>query len=201
MNNYDRALLFKLGYALTRRFAVVNHAFLQELPKYCKQYADKTLKNETVEKLIKRSEVRERTLKIDFEKIRSELVECSSEIPYDCIAPIDFVKEVKKHSKDKWVEEVYSIDIHGSKIRVDAILASLVEDVNEKLAGFKDCEVCPIQITPGVVADALKYIAVGVYAYKVGVEKIPCLAEGFVEDPSKRLLTYVLLLLDTAFST
>jgi len=43
MNNYDRALLFKLGYALTRRFAIINYNYLEDISKYCAMYSEKAL--------------------------------------------------------------------------------------------------------------------------------------------------------------
>jgi hypothetical protein len=44
MNSYDRALLFKLGYALTRGFAIISRAYLQNLAEYCKEYVERALK-------------------------------------------------------------------------------------------------------------------------------------------------------------
>jgi len=56
----------------------------------------------------------------------------------------------------------------------------------------------PSVITPGVVAVALKYLAVGLYAYKAGLERLPCMGG---EAPGGGGLAYALLLLDTALST
>ena len=200
MNNYDRALLFKLGYALTRRFSIISHTYLQRLPEYCGEYHKVTSEGRMVEALAKRSEVAIGALGVDYERLREELVMCSSKIPHDCIAPVDFVEEVSRYG-DKWAEELYSIEASGSRIRLDKALLGIVEKVNRELAEFRDCEVCPVQVTPGVVADALKYLAVGLYAYKAGLEPLPCIGSGAAGGGGERVLTYVLLLLDTALST
>ena len=56
MKSYDRALLFKLGYALTRRFAVINHAFLKNLlDRYMRKY-ENAIKEGVLEKVLKVSE-------------------------------------------------------------------------------------------------------------------------------------------------
>jgi len=200
MNNYDRALLFKLGYALTRRFSIISHTYLQMLPEYCGEYHKAASEGRLVEALAKRSEVAIGALGVDYERLREELVMCSSKIPHDCIAPVDFVEEVSRYG-DKWAEELYSIEASGSRIRLDRALLGIVEEVNRELAEFRDCEVCPVQVTPGVIADALKYLAVGLYAYKAGLEPLPCISGGAAGGGGERVLTYVLLLLDTALST
>jgi len=202
MNNYDRALLFKLGYALTRRFAIINHIYLQKLSDYCNQYDDSLSKEkrDLLNRLIEKSKAKERKIKIDFRGIWDELRECRVDNegkPFDCIAPIDFVAETKEYGEEEWMDKIYSIKDSEAEIRLDNILVNLIEDINKELEKFKDCEVCPIQITPGVLADALKYIAIGVYAYKKGLLP-PC---GFGEDTSKRTWIHTLLLLDSAFST
>ncbi len=202
MNNYDRALLFKLGYALTRRFAIINHTYLQKLSEYRKQYADALLEGERdlLKRIIEKSKVKERKIKIDFRRMLDELRECRVDNEgksYDCIAPIDFVAETKEYSEDEWRDKIYSIKDLEAKIRLDNILVNLVEDINKELEKFKDCEVCPIQVTPGVLADALKYIAIGVYAYEKGLLP-PC---ELAEDTSKHTRVHTLLLLDSAFST
>ena len=201
MNSYDRALLFKLGYALTRRFAVVNHVYLQELPRRCEEYVEMASKEELLRKLAEYSQNREGAAAIDFERVWKELRECRRDNegrPYDCIAPLDFVVETEGLSMDKWRDRVYSIEVAGRKIMLDNVLVNLVEDINRELRGFRECEVCPVQVTPGVLADALRYVALGVYAYKEGVGKLPC---GVERGSDNHLLVYVLLLLDTAFST
>lgn len=219
MNNYDRALLFKLGYALTRRFAVINHNYLENLSRYCENYPKKALEGSTLELLIKYSGLPGdfgEFKKIDFEKIRKELAMCRKcreeepvDNPCDCITPVDFSKKIEEYG-DKWIEEVYSLEVPGSSIRLDKILIGLVGEVNAELAKYNDCEICPVQVTPGLVADALKYLAIGVYAYKT--TKLKCIEDEVKklseekklsdeEQAKVRILAYTLLLLDSAFST
>ena len=196
MNNYDRALLFKLGYALTRRFSIISHTYLQRLGEYCDMYRKAALEARVLEALAKLSEAASGALGVDYERLREELVMCSK-IPHDCITPVDFVEEVSKYG-DGWAEELYSIESSGYRVRLDKALLGIVEEVNRELAEFRDCEVCPVRVTPGVVADTLKYLAVGLYAYKAGLEPLPCIGRG---APGGGSLAYVLLLLDTALST
>jgi len=113
--------------------------------------------------------------KVDFERIREELTLCREIIREkdsidDCITPVDFAEKIKEYG-GKWDGEVYSLKAGNTEIRLNEILLGLVEEVNEKLGEYRDCEICPVQITPGLVADALKYLAIGVYAYKYSKEK------------------------------
>ncbi len=202
MNSYDRAMLFKLGYALTRRFAIISHIYLEDLSTYCNNYVKKASEENTLRELVKYSETIKDLLHVDFEKIREELVKCrevkhGEYTRHDCITPVDFAEKIKGYG-DKWVEEVFSLKVSETEIKLDRILLELVEELNSELANYEDCEICPVQITPGVVADALKYIAVGIYAYKQGYGKLECLAS---TSNDKQTLAYALLLLDTAFST
>ena len=100
--------------------------------------------------------------------------------------------------KEKWRDEVYSIEVPGGRVRLDNVAINLVKIINEDLAKFSDCEVCPIKITPGLVADALKYIAIGIYAFK---KKLLALPAGISEKADLQRVAYILLLLDSAFST
>jgi DNA polymerase III delta prime subunit len=198
MNSYDRALLFKLGYALTRRFAIINHSYIQEIDKYYKEYLEKASSGKLLE-LSKQGQgsVGEDT-GVDFERIKEELKKCRGP---DCITPLDFAEEISRLEeklKEKWTDEVYSIEVPGGRVRLDNVAISLVKIINKDLAEFSDCEVCPIKITPGVVADALKYIAIGIYAFKKNLLVIPA---GISEKADLQRVAYILLLLDSAFST
>jgi hypothetical protein len=199
MNSYDRALLFKLGYALTRRFAIINHSYIQEIDKYYKEkYLEKASSGKLLELLKQGQEGIEKDIGVDFERIKEELKKCRG---LDCITPLDFAGEISRLEeklKEKWRDEVYSIEVPGGRVRLDNVAISLVKIINKNLAEFSDCEVCPIQITPGLVADALKYIAIGIYAFK---KKLLALPAGISEKADLQRLAYILLLLDSAFST
>jgi energy-coupling factor transporter ATP-binding protein EcfA2 len=198
MNSYDRALLFKLGYALTRRFAIINHSYIQEIDKYYKEYLEKASSGKLLELLKQGQESIVKDIGVDFERIKEELKKCRG---LDCITPLDFAGEISRLEeklKEKWRDEVYSIEVPGGRVRLDNVAISLVKIINEDLAEFSDCEVCPIQITPGLVADALKYIAIGIYAFKKNLLVLPA---GISEKADLQRVAYILLLLDSAFST
>jgi len=198
MNSYDRALLFKLGYALTRRFAIINHSYIQEIDKYYKEYLEKASSGKLLELLKQGQESIGEDTGVDFERIKEELKKCRGP---DCITPLDFAEEISRLEeklKEKWRDEVYSIEVPGGRVRLDNVAISLVKIINKDLAEFSDCEVCPIQITPGVVADALKYIAIGIYAFKKNLLVLPA---GISEKADLQRVAYILLLLDSAFST
>jgi energy-coupling factor transporter ATP-binding protein EcfA2 len=198
MNSYDRALLFKLGYALTRRFAIIDHAFLRELPRRLGEYAEKAKIVFSGVQTKKSIEELAKSIGVDYDKVWRELTLCREFEGYvkDCVTPVDFADEVRGAGANAWRELVYVIDLSGGRVALDEFLLEVVAKVNEKLASFSDyelCPICPVQVTPGLVADALKYLAVGVYAYKKGLLEKAGL--------SVELSTYALLLLDTAFST
>ncbi|MGB9816427.1 MAG: AAA family ATPase [Desulfurococcaceae archaeon] len=198
MNNYDRALLFKLGYALTRRFAIINHSYIQAINKHYRKYVEKATSGKLLELLKQGPESIEKDIGVDFERIKEELKKCRGP---DCITPLDFAEEISRLEeklKEKWRDEVYSIEVPGGKVRLDNVAISLVKIINEDLDAFSDCEVCPIKITPGVVADALKYIAIGIYAFKKNLLVLPA---GISETADLQRVAYILLLLDSAFST
>jgi len=87
MNSYDRALLFKLGYALTRRFAIINHSYIQAINKYYKEYVEKASSGKLLELLKQRQEGIGVDTGVDFERIKEELKKCRG---LDCITPLDF---------------------------------------------------------------------------------------------------------------
>jgi hypothetical protein len=197
MNVYDRALLFKLGYALTRRFAVINHYYLQDLPEYYEEYEKVASDVKLAGRLIESSRQSfEGEVGVEFEKIRGELGKCRNN--RDCITPLDFAEETFRLEKDKWRDTLFLIDIPGGRVRLENVTVNLVKNINDSLLKFSDCEVCPVHVTPGVVADALKYIALGVYIFKKAPDKLPWATRG---EAGVQPTAYVLFLLDSAFST
>jgi hypothetical protein len=147
MNSFDRAILHKLGYALMRRFAVVRHEDLKRLRAVDNVY---TNVNVSVYRKLDRDECLAE-LGIDMERVMSELLLKSNEIGNDYL-----VVSSQLHSilNEKRFEVLI---VNG--VRLDGVLSCLATEMNRELAKYADCEVCPVQITPGVVADALKYIA------------------------------------------
>jgi hypothetical protein len=148
MNSFDRAILHKLGYALMRRFAVVRHEDLKRLRAVDNIYTNVDV---SVYRRLDRDECLAE-LGIDVERVLSELLLKSSYVSNDYL-----VISPQLHSilNEKRFE---ALIING--IRLDRVISCLATEMNRELVKYADCEVCPVQITPGVVADALKYIAV-----------------------------------------
>jgi hypothetical protein len=175
MNSYDREL----------------HRYLEEYHKRVKATSPRTQSGVSFEELVK-------SISVDYGKVWRELTMCRSSdkgVVYDCVTPIDFASELKSAGESGWRDLVYAIDSPSGRVMLDEVFLELIVEVNKKLREFIDyevCPICPVQITPGLVADALKYIAVGVYAYK----------KGFAQRAGVNLDAGVYaLLLDTAFST
>ena len=145
MNSFDRALLHKLGYALMRRFAVVRHEDLNLLEEPGGLYGGVDLGR-------LRDYDRDGCLEgigVRVERVVGELT-LSSGGDYLVLSPRLY--EVLSRGLEAFA---------AGELRLDRVLACVSKDlINERLGGYTDCEVCPVQVTPGVLADALKYVAV-----------------------------------------
>jgi predicted transcriptional regulator len=198
MNNYDRALLFKLGYALTRRFAIIDYSYLEDLQTYYEEYCKKS--EQVLKKLLELSSVDySDNLKIDYNAIKSELLLKNDEagLKQDSIVPIDFSEYIRQLEGD-WKDKIYSIDIPNiGNIKLNNVIVSLAWQINNLLLKFEEGEIYPIQITPGVIADALKYLAIGAYVYKRSDIKP---SQVLKTNVGIEQIAYTLLLLDSAFS-
>jgi hypothetical protein len=146
MNSFDRALLHKMGYALMRRFAIVRHEDLNMLESPASLYGEVGAVDEV--KKYARSECLDE-LRIGLERVKSELL-MSSVNDYLVISPT--LHKILSSRQDPF--SVEGLELHE-------VLACISRDIiNEKLKNYTECEVCPIRVTPGVLADALKYVAV-----------------------------------------
>jgi hypothetical protein len=145
MNSFDRALLHKLGYALMRRFAVVRHEHLAHLEAAEGFYGGGGLE-------VLRGYDRGGCLEevgVDMERVMGEL-RLGGGSDYLVLSPT-------LHRRLAEGPEVFSV----GGLRLDGVLACISRDVIDgNLREYGDCEVCPVQVTPGVLADALKYVAV-----------------------------------------
>jgi hypothetical protein len=148
MNSFDRAILHKLGYALMRRFAVVRHEDLKRLRAVDNVYTNVDV---SVYRRLDRDECLAE-LGIDVERVLGELLLKSNEISNDYLVVSPQLHNILNEKR------FGALIING--IRLDRVLSCLATEMNRELVKYADCEVCPVQITPGVVADALKYIAV-----------------------------------------
>ncbi|MEZ0290165.1 MAG: AAA family ATPase, partial [Sulfolobales archaeon] len=157
MNSVDRALLYKLGYALTRRFAIINHNQLKRLNKPDELYES---------------------------RLESYRETCALEE-----LDMDKIKKVLRLKKDEIkdyaviLEDVYDrLDALESLLRLEntdlgGVLTCIVNKINESLRDYTECEACPVTITPGVVADALRFVAVAKALYDmipegIGVKRV-----------------------------
>jgi len=146
MNSFDRALLHKLGYALMRRFAAVRHEDLNLLEEPGGLY-------DGVD--IGRLRVYDRDGCLEGVGVRVERVvwELTLSRGRDYLVLSPRLHEMLSRG----LGALFTV----GGLRLDRVLACVSEDViNRKLEGYVDCEVCPVQVTPGVLADALKYVAV-----------------------------------------
>lgn len=192
MNSFDRAMLIKLGYALIRRFSVIDHSYIIKLQESTEIYKNKENKLRELKKLDEPG--CKESLRIDYDALRNELTLCREDLTCDCITPVDF-KETLSKLRDNWDREVFSIWINGiGELRLDHVITCLAKELNMELEKFGDCDVCPIQLTPGILADALKYVALGSYVYN---------KSGYELKVKQKIGpdVYALLLLDTAISS
>jgi len=148
MNNFDRALLHKLGFALRRRFAVVDFRF-----------RDLNYLQSEVERFCKRIESSQRC-EAGFDVERALRV-------FKLGEPPDYAAVFKEvydwFSKNNHLALTMEVDCSGFGgggavlISLSNLLACVINEVDDALKGYQ-CEVCPVKITPGVVADALRFL-------------------------------------------
>ncbi len=152
LNSYDRALLYKLGYALRRRFAVIDYErfsqtsyddvenkFKEKLNELSKQNCD------NLAKLVDESATIG-TLRLFKEE--------EDDNDYVVLIP-DIYKKISTMSNTLLI---YKID--DTTIDLKHPLYCLLENLQVSLEKIKDCEICPLRIAPGVIADALRYLIV-----------------------------------------
>jgi hypothetical protein len=154
MNSFDRSLLQRLGFALRRRFAVVDFARFRNLTyprneegEFCRSVRDRDLQ------LCKLPE-------IDMKKALS-IFELAK--PPDYATVFGDIHEWYGKSKDSVlkVEVVCPDETQETKqigMSLDGLLACIVEEMNKVLKSYSRCEACPVEVTPGIVADALRFL-------------------------------------------
>jgi hypothetical protein len=146
MNSFDRSLLQKLGFALRRRFTVVdftrfrnlNHSE-EDVEKFCEHVVNLSqceLQTFDSERALRIFELAEPP---DYAVIFSEVYDWFSE---------------NRGSMLKI--QVECSHVAGS-LDLRNLLTCIIDEVNEELKGYS-CEVCPVEITPGIAADALKFL-------------------------------------------
>jgi len=147
MNSFDRSLLQKLGFALRRRFTVVDFVRFrnlshseEEVDKFCERVANLPqceLQGFDSERALRVLELAESP---DYAVIFSEVYDWFSE------------------NKESMLKIQVECSHAARPLDLRNLLACIIDEVNGKLRGYS-CEVCPVEITPGIAADALRFLA------------------------------------------
>jgi MoxR-like ATPase len=150
LNSYDRALLYKLGYALRRRFAVIDYERFSQT-----SYND--VENKFKEKLNELSKQNcDNLVKLVDESAAISTLRLAREEENDYV--VLFRDIYQKISTMSNISLIYRID--DTTIDLKHLLYCLLEKLQDSLEKIKDCEICPLRIAPGIIADALRYIIV-----------------------------------------
>jgi len=147
MNSFDRSLLQKLGFALRRRFTVVDFARFrnlshskEEVEKFCERVANLPqceLQAFDSERALRVFELAESP---DYAVIFSEVYDWFSE------------------NRESMLKIQVECSHAARSLDLRSLLACIIDEVNGELRGYS-CEVCPVEITPGIAADALRFLA------------------------------------------
>jgi len=147
MNSFDRSLLQKLGFALRRRFTVVDFARFrnlshskEEVEKFCERVANLPqceLQGFDSERALRVFELAESP---DYAVIFSEVYDWFSE------------------NRESMLKIQVECSHAARSLDLRSLLACIIDEVNGELRGYS-CEVCPVEITPGIAADALRFLA------------------------------------------
>ncbi len=150
LNSYDRALLYKLGYALRRRFAVIDYERFSQT-----SYND--VENKFKEKLNELTKQNcDNLVKLIDESAAISTLQLAKEEEKDYVVLFrDIYQKITKMSN---ISLIYRID--DTTIDLKHLLYCLLEKLQDSLEKIKDCEICPLRIAPGIIADALRYLIV-----------------------------------------
>ncbi|MFZ8810233.1 MAG: AAA family ATPase [Pyrobaculum sp.] len=147
MNSFDRSLLQKLGFALRRRFTVVDFARFrnlshskEEVEKFCERVANLPQCELQVFDSERALRVFELAESPDYAVIFSEVYDWFSE------------------NRESMLKIQVECSHAARSLDLRSLLACIIDEVNGELRGYS-CEVCPVEITPGIAADALRFLA------------------------------------------
>ncbi len=147
MNSFDRSLLQKLGFALRRRFTVVDFARFrnlshseEEVEKFCERVANLPQCELQVFDSERALRVFELAESPDYAVIFSEVYDWFSE------------------NRESMLKIQVECSHAAGPLDLRSLLACIIDEVNGELRGYS-CEVCPVEITPGIAADALRFLA------------------------------------------
>ena len=146
MNSFDRSLLQKLGFALRRRFTVVDFTQFrnlshseEEVKKFCEHLSNLPQCELQVFDSERALHIFELAEPPDYAVIFSEIYDWFSE------------------NRESMLKIQVECPHVASSLDLKNLLACIIDEVNRELREY-NCEVCPVEITPGISADALKFL-------------------------------------------
>ena len=146
MNSFDRSLLQKLGFALRRRFTVVDFTQFrnlshseEEVKKFCEHLSNLPQCELQVFDSERALHIFELAEPPDYAVIFSEIYDWFSE------------------NRESMLKIQVECPHVASSLDLKNLLACIIDEVNRELREY-NCEVCPVEITPGIAADALKFL-------------------------------------------
>jgi hypothetical protein len=150
LNSYDRALLYKLGYALRRRFAVVDYERFSQT-----SYND--VENEFKEKFNELSkQICDDFVKLVDERAAINTLRLAREEENDYVVLFrDIYHKIFVTSNNSLTHK-----IDNNTVDLKHLLYCLLKSLQDSLEKMRDCEICPLRIAPGIIADALRYLTV-----------------------------------------
>jgi MoxR-like ATPase len=148
MNSYDKALLFKLGYALLRRFAIV------EMRRNFKFEPNPQGWIEIVKEFVKEGKSCDIEKSVNLDIIENEFHLARSE--FDDYVLIDPILQIilKRFNGIKGVLEKLAMNLGLTSSDILSLIYKIICTINEKLSEFN------VEITEAPIADTIKFLAV-----------------------------------------
>jgi DNA polymerase III delta prime subunit len=148
MNSYDKALLFKLGYALLRRFAIV------EMRRNFKFEPNPQGWIEKVKEFVKEVKSCDIEKSVNLDIIENEFHLTRSE--FDDYVLIDSILQIilKRFNGIKGVLEKLAMNLGLTSSDILSLIYKIICTINEKLSEFN------VEITEAPIADTIKFLAV-----------------------------------------
>ena len=148
MNSYDKALLFKLGYALLRRFAIV------EMRRNFKFEPNPQGWIEIVKEFVKEGKSCDLEKSVNLDIIENEFYLTRSE--FDDYVLIDPILQIilKRFNGIKGVLEKLAMNLGLTSSDILSLIYKIICTINEKLSEFN------VEITEAPIADTIKFLAV-----------------------------------------
>jgi len=148
MNSYDKALLFKLGYALLRRFAIV------EMRRNFKFEPNPQGWIEKVKEFVKEVKSCDIEKSVNLDIIENEFHLTRSE--FDDYVLIDSILQIilKRYNGIKGVLEKLAMNLGLTYSDILSLIYKIICTINEKLSEFN------VEITEAPIADTIKFLVI-----------------------------------------